>query len=161
MSPVMARTFPANVRRPEWLEPPLMPARWYTQPGHMRLQAVRGLVVALLARLQYPPLCAFLLRRGCGGVGRTRRPIARLDTISPKIRNGYAEGEDGHQVRRRGTASTRRITTDATCWRSLPRHKRTRCTRCTALGQCIAHSAFHSVCKSDLSWRPIVIEGRK
>ena len=37
-----------------------MPARWYTQPGHMRLQAVRGLVVALLARLQYPPLCGFL-----------------------------------------------------------------------------------------------------
>lgn len=30
MSPVVASTLLANVRRPEWLEPPLMPARWYS-----------------------------------------------------------------------------------------------------------------------------------
>jgi len=30
VSPVVASTLLANVRRPEWLEPPLIPARWYS-----------------------------------------------------------------------------------------------------------------------------------
>lgn len=96
MSPVVASTLLANVRRPEWLEPPFMPARWYSH-GHMGLQAVAGLVVPLLSSLKNSTLG--VLRHAIPPAAVDQRLVRQQGPVWPRAEQGPDPPLDAvHQV---------------------------------------------------------------